>query len=125
MRAVLQKFNPSVKNDHSSKRKKIHEYASPYSRNSSLFSIFLDKIKPHGHGRIRNFWKCYQAFKKDSWYKLFERHRFKLIAIQPLLLYAPSEWPIIPIIPVRGRYTPCSSILYLISKDNCPILHIN
>jgi len=116
MRAVLQQLNYSAKNDHSSVQKKIEGYDFPNSGNSSLFSILFDKIKPHGHGSIRNFWKCYKAFRKNSWYNLFNRHGFKVVTTQPLLLYAPSEWPIIPIMSVRGMAKICSSLLFLIEQ---------
>jgi len=114
MRAMLQQIKCSAKNDHSLEQKKIEGYDFPNSGNNSLFSILFDKIKPHGHGSIRNFWKCYRAFRKDSWYSLFNRHGFKVVTTQPLLMYAPSEWPIIPIISVKGRGNICSSLLYLI-----------
>jgi len=116
MRAVVQQLNYSAKNDHSSVQKKIEGYDFPNSGNSSLFSILFDKIKPHGHGSIRNFWKCYKAFRKNSWYNLFNRHGFKVVTTQPLLLYAPSEWPIIPIMSVRGMAKICSSLLFLIEQ---------
>jgi len=114
-RAMLQQIKCSTENVHSSEQKFEDRNDSNY-KNSTIFSILFDKIKPHGHGSIKSFLKCYQAFKKDSWYKLFNQHGFNVIATQSLLLYAPSEWPIIPIISVKQRAKFCSSLLYLIEK---------
>jgi len=116
VRAMVKQIKRSDKNDHSSAPKKKDGFDLSYTKNNSFLSILFDKIKPHGHGSIKDFLKCYQSFKKDSWYKLFNQHGFNVITTQSLLLYAPSEWPIIPIISVKGRAKICSSLLYLIAK---------
>ena len=113
MRALLQRLNDSANNAHLSEQNFGGGHVSNH-KNRNLFSILFDKVKPHGHGRIRKFWKCYQSFKKDAWLSLFNKHGFEVLLTQSLLLYAPSEWPIIPIISAKGRDKICSSLLYLI-----------
>lgn len=65
-----------------------------------------------GHGGVyTNFFDCYRQFKIDSWKKLFIINNFKIISVKPLLLYAPSELPIIPTInPINNI---CSSVLFI------------
>lgn len=117
LRAIQQHIKRLAKKDYASDQKKSEGFDFSYSGNSVPVSILLDKFKPHGHGSIRNFRACYQAFRKDSWNDLFKRHGFKVITSQPLLLYAPSEWPIIPIMDVKGKAKTCSSIVYLLSQN--------
>lgn len=71
-------------------------------------------ILPLGHGVRQNFIQCYQEFRISHWQQLVQSSGFSLIEVKPLLLYGPSEWPIIPTIrPFSGV---CSSVLLLARK---------
>lgn len=66
------------------------------------------------HGVETDFIPCYRSFRAESWRKLFLAHGFKVESVEPLLLYGPSQWPIIPILPsIRGL---SSSVLVLLRK---------
>jgi SAM-dependent methyltransferase len=83
-------------------------------RRGSLRSQLL----PSGHGVLADFGKCYSSFKVTSWSKLFRDHGFSVVAQKPLLLYGPSEWPLIPT--TRNLRGICSSVLFLLRK---PLAH--
>jgi len=87
-----------------------------YSNKIPIIHKLIDKLIPHGHGIIRSFTGCYHDFKIKSWSKLLTQHGFKLEETFPLLLYAPSEWPIIPVLPVPNRSIICSSVLFLATQ---------
>lgn len=80
-------------------------------------STLLNFLMPNGHGVHTNFIECYNFFKIENWLKLFEMNGFELIEKKSLLLYAPSEWPIIPTMNVSKKSRFCSSILFLLKKD--------
>ena len=71
---------------------------------------------PNGHGVHSGFLDCYRAFRIKNWQRLFLDHGFSILKIQPLLLYAPSEWPIVPTTPWFNRFGFCSSVLFLLKK---------
>ena len=74
----------------------------------------ITKLLPKGHGVIEKFWPCYNQFKIDSWKIFFLDNGFEIIETKPLLLYAPSEFPVIPTVnSVCGK---CSSVLFLMNK---------
>ena len=77
---------------------------------------FLRIVMPRGHGVVLNFIKCYSNFKIKNWQQLYSDNGFSVIAVKPLLLYGPSEWPIIPT--SRCRTNLCSSVLFLMKKQN-------
>jgi SAM-dependent methyltransferase len=77
----------------------------------------LDRLRPRGHGAIYNFSACYRAFKIDAWRSLFERNGFVVIEVHPLLLYAASEWPVVPTTDRFNRFNICSSVLFLMQKE--------
>lgn len=77
----------------------------------------LDRLRPRGHGAIYNFSACYRAFKVDAWRSLFERNGFVVIEVHPLLLYAASEWPVVPATDRLNRFDICSSVLFLMQKQ--------
>jgi len=77
----------------------------------------LDRLRPRGHGAIYDFLACYQAFKMDAWRILFERNGFAIQEVHPLLLYAASEWPIVPITDRFNQFNICSSVLFLMQKE--------
>ena len=78
----------------------------------------LSSILPQGHGVHRDYLECYRFFKIKNWVKLFEQNNFEIIKRQSLLFYAPSEWPIVPVIAVRGNRRICSSVLFLLKKSS-------
>jgi ubiquinone/menaquinone biosynthesis C-methylase UbiE len=79
-----------------------------------LFQI----IKPSGHGINSNFISCYKSFRVKNWEQLFCENGFILIKSQPLLLYGPSEWPIIPTTKVFNRLNFSSSFLFVLKTQN-------
>lgn len=68
-----------------------------------------------GHGTELKFSKCYRSFKVDEWRRTFEKHGFEVLYIHPLLLYGPSEFPLIPTTkPIFGKYA--SSVLFVLKQ---------
>jgi len=67
-----------------------------------------------GHGVSTSFSECYRSFRIDNWRRLFADHGFSMIEVTPLLLYGPSEWPIVPTMKSVGNL--CSSVLFLMRK---------
>lgn len=65
-----------------------------------------------GHGIQEDFFKCYNSFKIESWRRLFEAQGFSGIQVHPLLIYGPSEWPIVPTLRVSKWAGWCSSVLF-------------
>ncbi len=71
-------------------------------------------LLPRGHGTELNYVKCMKRFKISQWRRLFLENNFKIISEKQLLLYAPSEWPIVPTMkPVSSL---CSSVLFILKK---------
>ena len=81
----------------------------------SMLTRLTQALIPRGHGIKTNFIECYQYFKIENWCKLFSEHGFSVIETKPLLLYGPSEWPIIPTLNSTNRL--CSSVLFLMKKN--------
>ena len=73
-------------------------------------------LYPGGHGAHSGFIKCYRSFRIKEWRQLFSRTGFSIQRIQPLLLYGPSEWPLIPTTHIFNRTRMCSSVLFLMKK---------
>ena len=71
---------------------------------------------PVGHGWRNNFFECLNAFKIKNWQGLFVENGFDVIKRIPLLLYAPSEFPIIPTTSFLTRYGICSSAMFILRK---------
>lgn len=66
-----------------------------------------------GHGVETNFLRCYDSFKVEQWRRTFESHDFTVIGVHKLLLYGPSEFPVIPTMPpLVGKYA--SSVLFVL-----------
>jgi SAM-dependent methyltransferase len=66
-----------------------------------------------GHGVEARFLRCYESFKVEQWRRTFEGHGFKVVSVNPLLLYGPSEFPLLPTMaPLFGRYA--SSVLFVL-----------
>ncbi len=77
---------------------------------------FLSKLLPKGHGVYPVFLACYKAFRIKSWEGFFKTHGFLLEKTVPLLLYGPSERPVIPTTDCFSRFGVCSSVLFLMKK---------
>lgn len=71
---------------------------------------------PGGHGVYQGFLKCYREFRTGSWEKTFTDNGFELLKSEPLLLYGPSEWPVIPTTDAFRRINLCSSVLFIMRK---------
>ena len=74
------------------------------------------KFLPRGHGWRKNFFDCFRSFKLENWERLFCENGFKVTERAPLLLYAPSECPVVPtttFLVDRGVY---SSALFVLKK---------
>ena len=88
-------------------------YGVPTYISDSRFKKFLRRVLPQGRARW-NFVECYHHYKLKSWHQLFSQHGFSTISAKPLLVYGPSEWPIIQTSRARTDY--CSSMLFLLKK---------
>lgn len=75
------------------------------------------KLLPGVHGAYSDFVECYKSFIPKSWIRLFLKNGFSIIKVQPLLLYGPSEWPILPTTKKFNRFNICSSMLFLMKKQ--------
>ena len=75
------------------------------------------KFLPRGHGWRKNFFDCYKSFKRESWRRLFLDNGFHIVEEMPLLLYAPSEFPIIPTVHFPVKKGLCSSIMFVFKKS--------
>ena len=73
----------------------------------------LRLLKPSGHGVESGFFNCFLSFRTGSWEKLFSDNGFSILIKRPLLLYGPSEWPIIPTTSFFNRFNITSSMLFL------------
>ena len=87
-------------------------------RKRARFHAILDKIKPRGHGTTGEFFRCHEAFKIESWRELFRANGFHIVAVKPLLIYAPSELPIVPVLPPAPNLGLCSSVLFLLKRTS-------
>ncbi len=76
----------------------------------------LNKFALTGHGGVyTSFFDCYRQFKIESWKKLLITNNYKILSVKPLLLYAPSELPVIPTMsPINNI---CSSVLFILKKN--------
>jgi len=79
-------------------------------------TTFFRKALPSGHGVHSTFFRCYRSLQTKNWQRLFSQAGFAVVKVQPLLLYGPSEWPLIPTTSVLNRFRICSSALFLLRK---------
>lgn len=70
---------------------------------------------PEGRGYHTSFIESYRSFRISGWRRLFRENGFRVVDEQPLLLYGPSEWPVVPTSRSKTRF--CSSMLFLMSKS--------
>jgi SAM-dependent methyltransferase len=85
------------------------------SAGTPRWQTFASMLAPKGHGVIENYIACYNQFKVSEWSKLFAGHGFSILEVRPLLLYAPSECPVIPT--GKSRFGLSSSVLFLMRKS--------
>lgn len=74
------------------------------------------KFLPVGHGWQKNFLHCFNSFRMKNWQKLFVENEFKIIESVPLLLYAPSEFPIVPTSRFLVKCGIYSSVMFILKK---------
>jgi len=74
------------------------------------------RFLPRGHGWRKNFFDCFNSFKIENWEKLFREGNFDVVKKFPLLLYAPSEFPIIPTTEFLVRRGIYSSVVFIMRK---------
>ena len=74
------------------------------------------RFLPRGHGWRDNFFDCLKSFRMKNWQNLFCENGFKIKDIEPLLLYAPSEFPIIPTTRFLVSNGICSSAIFILNK---------
>ncbi|MBN1872336.1 MAG: class I SAM-dependent methyltransferase [Candidatus Omnitrophica bacterium] len=74
------------------------------------------KVLPVGHGWREGFMSCFNAFKIGNWKGLFEEGGFEVMTVDPLLLYAPSEFPIVPTVRLLANKGLCSSAIFILKK---------
>ena len=96
-------------------RNKKDHFPNRRHKAPSIFARVFRFILPTGHGVILNFIECYHCFKIENWQQLLSDNGFAIIKTKPLLLYAPSEWPIIPTQNCDSNL--CSSVLFLMKKN--------
>ena len=73
-------------------------------------------LLPSSHGIERGFLNGLLHFRGSRWRSLFLRHGFREIRTVNLLLYGPSEWPIVPTI-VAPSARLCSSRLFVLRSQ--------
>lgn len=104
------KMNKPAKNNRINKIQKRKE--------KNIINKLCRIIGPTGHGVYPDFIDCYWSFRIKNWQQLFSDNGFSIIKTQPLLLYAASEWPIIPTTKLFNRLNLCSSVLFLMKKTH-------
>jgi SAM-dependent methyltransferase len=80
----------------------------------------LKLMLPSGHGCYTGFLHCLRSFRVKLWRDLFQSCGFKILRIEPLLLYGDSEWPIIPTNRFLTRFGLFSSVLFLMEQAERP-----
>ncbi|MBM4263279.1 MAG: class I SAM-dependent methyltransferase [Deltaproteobacteria bacterium] len=70
---------------------------------------------PEGRGCHASFIASYRSFTIKGWRRLFHENGFRVVEEKPLLLYGPSEWPVVPTSQSTTRV--CSSMLFLLNKS--------
>lgn len=81
-----------------------------------LMVKMLRSVLPGGHGCYAGFFNCWRHFRVKAWKALFQNNGFRILRIEPLLLYAASEWPIVPTTRLPARYGWYSSVLFLMER---------
>jgi len=84
----------------------------------SLKRKVLRRLLPNGYGAYPRFSECWRAFRVRRWKDLFEHAGFEIELLSPLLLYGPSEWPLIPTTEIFNAWGIGSSVLFLLKKTS-------
>lgn len=116
LRNVISMLSPRLTNNSNVNRAKTNHSVGGGYKVDSKATKFLRMALPGGHGVSSNFIECYRNFKIKNWQRLFSDNGFSVITVKPVLLYGPSEWPIIPT--SRCKTNLCSSVLFLMKKQN-------
>ena len=85
---------------------------------STILQGIYRALFPVGHGGHKGFIDCYRFFRIKTWRRIFLESGFSALKIHPLLLYGPSEWPIIPTVRPLKLFNLCSSILFIMKKTS-------
>ncbi len=75
---------------------------------------FKKAFLPRGHGIYKQFGRCYRSFRIKAWSNFFRNFGFEILETTPLLLYGPSERPVIPTTAIFERTGICSSVLFVL-----------
>ncbi len=78
------------------------------------FIHYLSKLFLQAHGEYNSFFACYKNFRIKNWINTFKINGFNIITKFPLLLYGPSEWPLIPTMKPHNNI--CSSVLFILKN---------
>jgi SAM-dependent methyltransferase len=95
-------------------RKEVSVASAGARRSPRGLRRVLQALAPRGHGVTTNFLECYERFKIRNWEREFSAGGFSIVVVKPLLLYGPSEWPIVPT--MKGSRRACSSVLFMMTK---------
>jgi ubiquinone/menaquinone biosynthesis C-methylase UbiE len=115
IKAFLGLFWSKTSKRESSEKKGPITNLNAVKKNESLSDKLLRILGPSGHGVTENYIECYRNFRVGSWEKLFSDNGFTVVDTRQLLLYGPSEWPLIPIITPKFGFS--SSVLFLMVKS--------
>lgn len=85
-----------------------------FEGDSKLMKLFRLAL-PEGRGYHTSFVASYRSFRIQGWRRLFHENGFRVVEEKPLLLYGPSEWPVVPTSRSTTRF--CSSMLFLMNKS--------
>ncbi|MBI5058773.1 class I SAM-dependent methyltransferase [candidate division KSB1 bacterium] len=77
----------------------------------SLASKLSFLLLPSGIGGYPGFWNAFRKMSVRSWMRRLEALGFQRVDVRRLLVYSPSEWPIMPINTWMTRLGICSSAL--------------
>jgi len=116
LRNIIQLFSLMFNISRKTERNLVKSNVVEKFQRLSLLAKIKYFIRPQGHGTVTNFIDCYRSFRINRWKQLFIENGFSIIKITPLLLYGPSEWPIIK--PKICKTNFCSSVLFLLKKKS-------
>ena len=105
---MLKLFGKDINVPPSRNTKREQKITGPVKKRN-VFKRFL----PFGHGKYKGYFEAFAAFRKKSWRTLFEKYGFTIKEIHPLLLYGPSEWPLVPTTTLFNKCGLTSSILFI------------
>ena len=74
-------------------------------------------LLPRGHPNEQSFWESFLCLRQKFWKNKFKKE-FEIIDIIPILIYGPSEWPILPTMKVDDNAFLTSSTLYILKFNN-------